>query len=148
MDLIQLQPPLHLQSTLQPSLFADNCQYDDDEDDVFYLELRKQVLQLTEELDDEDDGGFIESISETSMKAQKQVPEPDGSRGFYGWSWPSHTQKGAPPPWTSNLWRIGNANGNGNGTGVFIPQTAKPRRRCRSSRRKKNGRERQLCKQF
>ncbi|KAG6425254.1 hypothetical protein SASPL_115681 [Salvia splendens] len=93
--------------------------------DVFYSELRKQVLQLTAE-DDDDDVQEHKIKNSNAVAAQKE-----GRRGYY--DWPQHNEEVAAPTW------IMNASITGNGTGVFIPQIVQSRRKNRS-RRKRNER--------
>ncbi|KAI3453005.1 hypothetical protein Pfo_009668 [Paulownia fortunei] len=108
----------------------------EEEDDVSYDELRRQVLQLTAEDDDED---VHENKILNTIEAQKQgpyngpciVPQPSC---YYNWLG-NKEDCAAAPAWILNLWR------SGNGTGVFIPQTVQSRSKNRS-RRKKNERGR------
>ncbi|KAL1564935.1 hypothetical protein AAHA92_07213 [Salvia divinorum] len=96
------------------------------EDDVFYSELRKQVLQLTAE--DDDDAQEHNIKNSNAVAAQKE-----GRRGYY--DWPQHNKEVVGPAW------IVNASRTGNGTGVFIPQIVQSKRKNRS-RRKRNERGR------
>lgn len=84
------------------------------EDDVFYSELRKQVLQLTAEDDDQE---LVYGNKNLSMVAVRKGGLHDGSRrdGAY-YDWPQNEEGIAAPAWIMNLWKTGN------GTGVFIPQ--------------------------
>ena len=89
------------------------------EDDVFYSELRKQVLQLTADDDDDD-------IQEHKIKNSNAVAaQKEGRCGYY--NWPQHKEEVAAPAW------IMNASRTGNGTGVFIPQIVRSRRKNRQS---------------
>ncbi|KAG6426136.1 hypothetical protein SASPL_110352 [Salvia splendens] len=96
------------------------------EDDVFYSELRKQVMQLTAE--DEDDN--IEEHVYKNKNSNTVAARKEGlndSRGYYDW------HEMAAPAFIMNLWRTGN------GTGVFIPQIVQSKKKNRS-RRKRNER--------
>lgn len=88
------------------------------EDAVFYSELRKQVLQLT--ADDDDDVQEHKIKNSNAVAAQRE-----GRRGYYDWL--QHKEEAATRAW------IMNASRTGNGTGVFIPQIVQSRRRNRSS---------------
>ncbi|XP_061375027.1 uncharacterized protein LOC133317208 [Gastrolobium bilobum] len=95
-------------------------QYDDD---TFYAEIRRQILLLTSE-DNEDslerkrfnpfsvgNGGSIRSVY------NKSAPQP--ASHFCSWETNS---LGSPPDWLVNLWK------NGKGTGVFIPKVVTGRK--------------------
>ncbi|GFZ16112.1 hypothetical protein Acr_25g0005210 [Actinidia rufa] len=87
------------------------------DDDVFYAELRRQILLLTSE-DEDDNTEFHEN--KHSKYAAKQgsgfgwsaVPLPGSN-----FSWSENENANVVPIWLLNLWR------HGNGTGVFIPHT-------------------------
>ncbi|KAK4399926.1 hypothetical protein Sango_1098700 [Sesamum angolense] len=105
-------------------------QYFEEDDDTFYDELRRQVLQLTA---DDDEDAYENKILQSRKQGRKQglhtgpcsVRQP---RCYY--NWPGNKEDcAAAPAWMLNLWR------SGNGTGVFIPQTVQRKNR---SRRKKN----------
>ncbi|XP_020213987.1 uncharacterized protein LOC109798157 [Cajanus cajan] len=96
------------------------------EEDTFYAEIRRQILQLTTE--DNDD------ILETRSFNPINVPYGGSNRSVYSFNsasppasnfclWERHSS-GSPPLWLVNLWK------NGKGTGVFIPQVA-----CRKDQR-------------
>nr|XP_027096824.1 uncharacterized protein LOC113716628 [Coffea arabica] len=100
-----------------------------DEDDLFYAELRRQVLVLTAE-DDEDcqenrhpNTGKLSHQNLNFSHVSKLQP------GCY-YNWLGNDETESAPTWLFNLWKPGN------GTGVFIPQIIKSRRRYRP--RKKN----------
>ncbi|KAL1551238.1 hypothetical protein AAHA92_19106 [Salvia divinorum] len=97
------------------------------EDDVFYSELRKQVMQLTAEDDDDVEEQVCRNKNSTTVAARKEGLN-DG-RGYYDWP------EMAAPAFIMNLWRTGN------GTGVFIPQIVQTKKNHRS-RRKRNERGR------
>ncbi|KAJ6905860.1 hypothetical protein NC652_023575 [Populus alba x Populus x berolinensis] len=104
------------------------------EDDVFYAEIRKQVLLLTE---DED---FLQTRHLNSTSANKQrlkrlttTVTIAAQPGSYFSCWESENSSSVPK-WLGSLWR----NDNG-GTGVFIPRLVNPRTRQRSGK-KRNGR--------
>ncbi|GFP96615.1 hypothetical protein PHJA_001805600 [Phtheirospermum japonicum] len=102
----------------------------EEEYDVFYDELRRQVLQLTA---DDEDVHESETKTRNVAEARKQGPlllyGPNRPRSYY-YDWPGIKEDcGAAPAWMLSLWR------SGNGTGVFIPQ---PGMKSNRSRRKKN----------
>ncbi|CAL5210080.1 unnamed protein product [Lathyrus oleraceus] len=82
------------------------------EDDVFYVEIKRQILLLTSE-ENED---FVEtrSVNVTNDGSNYSIGNSltTPTRKFYLWETES------PPIWLVNLWR------NGKGTGVFIPQVS------------------------
>lgn len=99
----------------------------ENEDDTFYAEIKRQILLLTSE-DNEDliesksfnsidvaNDGLNKSISSFDCETRTQ------KRNFYLWEAES---VGSPPIWLVNLWK------NGKGTGVFIPQVT-----CREKQR-------------
>ncbi|KAH6834476.1 hypothetical protein C2S53_004211 [Perilla frutescens var. hirtella] len=111
--------------------------YDDFEyeDDVFYSELRKQVLQLTAEDDDDQEQAVFDESKNLNMVAPQKGGHDDGARhrvsldgGYY--NWPRNKEEVAAPAWIMNLWKTGN------GTGVFIPQIVQSKKKNRPRRRK------------
>ncbi|XP_057810602.1 uncharacterized protein LOC131025032 [Salvia miltiorrhiza] len=116
-----------------PESEAEEYVYDDD---VFYVELRKQVLQLTAEDDDGEEEDVYETkvmMNENGTEAHKHGPYLGPPRPVCYHGWPT-IKDAAAPAWIVNLWRTGN------GTGVFIPQGVHSKRKNRS--RRKNGRGR------
>ncbi|PIN23698.1 hypothetical protein CDL12_03579 [Handroanthus impetiginosus] len=113
----------------------DEFEYDDD---VFYSELRRQVLQLTAEDDEREEVQLYENKNPNTVTTRK----PSANIGPFGFSqergydnWPVNEEDHSAPAWILNSRRIGN------GTGVFIPQVVQSRRKNRP-RRKKNERGR------
>lgn len=95
-----------------------------DEDDVFYRDLRNQVLQLTAEDEEEEEEVYgHKNIHMAAEHKQKGAPPRDG--GFYDWA--GNKEDLAAPVWMLNLWRPVN------GTGVFIPQVVPARKKNKSS---------------
>ncbi|XP_027365204.1 uncharacterized protein LOC113872120 isoform X2 [Abrus precatorius] len=92
----------------------------ENEEDTFYAEIRKQILLLTSE-DNED---LLETrslnplkvtngSSNSSIYSVNSVPPPRSN--FCLWE---NQCSSSPPVWLVNLWK------NSKGTGVFIPQVA------------------------
>ncbi|KAL8549422.1 hypothetical protein ACS0TY_008309 [Phlomoides rotata] len=104
---------------------------EDDDDDGFYDELRRQILQLTAEDDDDVDGD--EGVHRNKiLEARKQGPLL-GPLRYY--DWPGIKKDCiATPAWMLSLWR------SGNGTGVFIPQTLHSSGKNRSRKNNERGR--------
>ncbi|KAK2635843.1 hypothetical protein Ddye_030635 [Dipteronia dyeriana] len=126
-NIFQAQHP-SLRFKLSPMDFHYTSQFDDvNEDDVLYAELRRQILLLTAD-NDEDCEDFvrkkrpnsIERNSNTSMSLSTTLQP-----GSY-FNWWGNPKSDCVPTWLVNLWR--NGNGNGNGTGVFIPRIVNTRR--------------------
>lgn len=96
-----------------------------DEDDVFYAEIRRQILLLTAD-DDEDYQGtkILQSVSGSKPRPNRAVGNISSSLQYGGYLNPWESENtNFVPTWLSNLWR------NGTGTGVFIPLINKSRRR-------------------
>ncbi|KAK7275230.1 hypothetical protein RIF29_16339 [Crotalaria pallida] len=108
-------------------------QYDDD---TFYAEIRRQILLLTSEDNEEllerksfnsnsvvANGGSIRSV-------YKSLSQP--ASHFCSWETES---SGSPPDWLVKLWRKNEVklwkNEKGKGTGVFIPQAVTCRKKHR-----------------
>lgn len=94
----------------------------ENEDDTFYAEIKRQILLLTSE-DNED---LVESKSFTNDSLNQSIcsfncATTTPRRNLYLWE---AENVGSPPIWLVNLWK------NGNGTGVFIPQVT-----CREKQR-------------
>jgi hypothetical protein len=106
----------------EPSVFFEA----ENEDDTFYAEIKRQILLLTSE-DNED-------LVETKSFDNTHVTNDDSNRlvsGFNGSITPTRKfdlwetgSSSSPPVWLVNLWK------NGKGTGVFIPQVS-----CRDDQR-------------
>ncbi|KAK4850671.1 hypothetical protein QYF36_008849 [Acer negundo] len=100
------------------------------EDDVFYAELRRQILLLTAD-EDEDRLDFVRRKHPNSIDAKERNSNTLMSLsttlqpGSY-FNWWGNPKSDSVPTWLVNLWRNGNRNGNG--TGVFIPHIVKTRR--------------------
>ncbi|EEF43624.1 uncharacterized protein LOC125370447 [Ricinus communis] len=102
----------------------------EDHEDGFYDELRKQILLLTA---DEDDECSYETGRQCSKRLTIIATQPTG---LYFNSW--ETENGnLTPSWLVNLWRHGNG-----GTGVFIPHIHVKSRRKQRSGKKSNWRRR------
>ncbi|XP_052187355.1 uncharacterized protein LOC127798086 [Diospyros lotus] len=110
------------------------------DDDIFYAEIRRQILLLTAE-EDEDNGDLPGTKNSSSARSTKLCSGSGWSAAllpgsYFTWS---ETQESANvPAWLVSLWRSGNG---GNGTGVFIPHIVKSRRQQRPKERN-NGRGR------
>ncbi|CAI9761842.1 unnamed protein product [Fraxinus pennsylvanica] len=129
---------------LKQEIYAKNVfSYDEfeegheEDDGVFYSELRRQVLLLTAEDSDEELHENRNSPNMTEARKHGSIPMPSSVKPpscFYNWS--GNKDDYAAPAWVLNLWRTGN------GTGVFIPQIVQSSRRNKPRRRKKNERGR------
>ncbi|XP_009799341.1 uncharacterized protein [Nicotiana sylvestris] len=106
------------------------------EGDDFYNELRRQVLILTTE-DEEDDrySNEIKNSNKVEMKSYS-VLQPAGVH--FSWSGDKEDNNKVPK-WLSDLWRKGNRDEVFNGTGVFIPHIVKSRRRNKPRRKNTEG---------
>ncbi|KAM3328344.1 hypothetical protein P3S68_033036 [Capsicum galapagoense] len=104
---------------------------DEFEGDDFYDELRRQILILTSE--DEE-----ECVQQSNKKVQVgalKLPLCMGSGIQFYWYGDNKEDNYKVPKWISDLWRKGNTNEVFNGTGVFIPHIVKSRRRNKSRRK-------------
>lgn len=113
----------------------------DMEDDLFYAEIKRRILQLTIEDEEGDNVGYI-GERETKRVNNTTVYRGGGGDGGgllfgpssgYGLgggghvcSWEAQSFGGPPPVWLMNLWK------NGKGTGVFIPQATRCKKNSRT----------------
>ncbi|KAL1357339.1 hypothetical protein HN51_009262 [Arachis hypogaea] len=109
------------------------------DDDTFYAEIRKQILLLTSEDN--------ENLEETRLFGSIGVAKGGSTRPVYYksdsqrptnfCSWETGSTAGSPPEWVVNLWK------SRKGTGVFIPQAVayskNPRQGTMNSRRRVYG---------
>ncbi|XP_019168329.1 PREDICTED: uncharacterized protein LOC109164031 [Ipomoea nil] len=106
------------------------------EPDVFFDELRKQVLQLTAD-DDEEFPGLMKGSSRY-LKNQRGPNNKSVVQVGCEYEWTGSMDRSKVPQWLLDLWRTENKDSAAmfNGTGVFIPHIVNTRRR--SKPRKKN----------
>ncbi|XP_011008324.1 PREDICTED: uncharacterized protein LOC105113724 [Populus euphratica] len=105
-----------------PNLEFEGVEYSD----VYYAELKRQILLLTA---DDDDEVYVTSHSRLVDIQRKQdsnsltnsFPTTLQPGSYFYWWERQKTE--LVPTWLENVWRS-----NGNGTGVFIPQIVKSRR--------------------
>ena len=94
-----------------------------DGDDVLYAELRRQLLLLTadedEDLGERKHSDLIGACKQGSNRWVGNSPTKLQPGSYFNW-WGSACNDSVPT-WLVNLWR------NGGGTGVFIPQIVKSR---------------------
>ncbi|MED6136831.1 hypothetical protein PIB30_059387 [Stylosanthes scabra] len=110
------------------------------DDDTFYAEIRRQILLLTSEDNEElEEARRFDSVrvakSGSTRSSVYYKSEWQGSSNSNFCSWETGSTNGSPPDWLLNLWK------NGKGTGVFIPQAVTYSRKQRqgtmnSSRRR------------
>lgn len=86
----------------------------DDEDDVFYCKLRRQVLFLTEDEDDEE--YKLENKHSNLAKGPYERPITTALLPGSYFTWLEVESADSVPAWLSSLWRTTSS-----GTGVFIP---------------------------
>ncbi|XVF86039.1 hypothetical protein PTKIN_Ptkin17bG0168700 [Pterospermum kingtungense] len=115
----QSSPQPTMDMNMNPS--SEYEEIDEVKDDVFYAEIRRQILLLTAD-DDED---YQETSKPRSNRAVGNISS-SLQYGSYFNPWESENTNSVPT-WLANLWR----KGNGSGTGVFIPHINKSRRRLR-----------------
>ncbi|CAK9159585.1 unnamed protein product [Ilex paraguariensis] len=106
-------------------------EFEGDEDDVFYAELRRQILLLTGDDEDGDDDYFQRRMKHSNAARNMRRPNLCSAAanlpgGYFNWS--ENENNNSVPAWLSNLWRS-----NGTGTGVFIPHVVKSSRRRRKN---------------
>ncbi|XP_073281370.1 uncharacterized protein [Primulina huaijiensis] len=103
----------------------------EDEDDLLFVELRRQVLQLT--ADDDDEDRLYENKHSRRVEARNRCPKSSScsvtQSGCY-YNWVVNKEDYVAPAWMLKLWRNGN-----NGTGVFIPQVSQTRKKNRLRRK-------------
>jgi hypothetical protein len=93
---------------------------DDDHNDVLFADIRRQILLLTaDEDEDVHKDKQRNSISPVRRSSSSLVLQP----GSY-FNWWENDNTNTVPAWLVSLWR----SNNGNGTGVFIPQIVRSRR--------------------
>lgn len=98
------------------------------DDDSFYEELKRQILQLT--ADDEnarEDHAIVDHRRRISVSRKRISSDNMGS--YFDWTYNEKTSSNTVPASIQNLWRNCNV-----GTGVFIPDVVMPRRRNRPSK--------------
>ncbi|XP_031130252.1 uncharacterized protein LOC116032007 [Ipomoea triloba] len=113
------------------------------ESDVLFDELRKQVLQLTADDDDEEFPGLIQGSCSRYLKNERDPNnKSSGSSSVVQlgceYEWTGSMDRSKVPQWLLDLWRTENKDAAAmfNGTGVFIPHIVNTRRRYKP--RKKN----------
>ncbi|KAI9387149.1 hypothetical protein POPTR_010G127900v4 [Populus trichocarpa] len=105
-----------------PNLEFEGVEYSD----VYYAELKKQILLLTADDDEEVDVTNHSRLVDIQRKQDSNsltnsFPTTLQPGSYFNW-W-ERQKTDLVPTWPENLWRS-----NGNGTGVFIPQIVKSRR--------------------
>ncbi|KAI6677012.1 hypothetical protein NL676_037808 [Syzygium grande] len=125
-------------TSLQSSIATFDLDRSED-DDVYYAELERQILELTAEEDE--DGGFLKTkhrgnvarAYNDAMKANS-LACPKGLGHFN--SWEKKSINSSVPDCISSSWQ------KSNGTGVFIPNIVKSRTRHASDQSANYGRKR------
>nr|GLL29721.1 uncharacterized protein LOC109164031 [Ipomoea trifida]GMD57194.1 uncharacterized protein LOC109164031 [Ipomoea batatas] len=111
------------------------------ESDVFFDELRKQVLQLTADDDDEEFPGLIEGSSRYLKNERGPNNKSSGSSSVVQlgceYEWTGSMDRSKVPQWLLDLWRTENKDAAAmfNGTGVFIPHIVNTRRRYKPKKK-------------
>ncbi|XP_075482295.1 uncharacterized protein LOC142522659 [Primulina tabacum] len=100
----------------------------EDEDDLLFVELRRQVLQLTAD-DDDEDRLYEKKHSRSRNRSPNSSSCSVTQSGCY-YNWVVNKEDYVAPAWMLKLWRNGN-----NGTGVFIPQVSQTRKKNRLRRK-------------
>ncbi|XP_055809716.1 uncharacterized protein LOC129879977 [Solanum dulcamara] len=107
---------------------------DDFEGDDFYDELRRQILILTAE-DEEDYVQQSNDQIKNSKRVEMNSLELQQPKGIQFYWYGDKEDYNKVPKWLLDLWRKGNRDEVLNGTGVFIPHIVKSRRRNKSRRK-------------
>lgn len=110
-----------------PNLEFEGVEYSD----VYYAELKKQILLLTADDDEEVDVTNHSRLVDIQRKQDSNsltnsFPTTLQPGSYFNW-W-ERQKTDSVPPWLENLWRNANVNG------VFIPQIVKSRRYRRGMR--------------
>ncbi|GKE14145.1 hypothetical protein Tco_1421722 [Tanacetum coccineum] len=112
------------------SIVNNSQEPDNNEHDVFYAELEKQVLAL---LDDHDQKEFPSDTRKhsSSSPTTRRLDIAKRPTNYFYWN---DNVDDPVPIWISNLW----GNNNNKGTGVFIPSVVNSRRKNYPRRRNNN----------
>ncbi|KAM0964694.1 uncharacterized protein LOC126606377 [Malus sylvestris] len=110
--------------------FEDESAYVDD-DDIFFAEIRRQILALTADNEDFPDAKSAKYNSFRSNVTKRPAGHSmSSSLGYISWLENKNSTNYAVPASLAKLWE----NSDVTGTGVFIPQAVKSRRDCRPRR--------------
>lgn len=110
-------------STVQSNMDMNNTdRHVELEGDVLYADIRRQILLLTADEDedvhkDKRRNSFSSPVKSSTNSLSTAILQP----GSY-FNWWENENSNTVPAWLVNLWN------NGNGTGVFIPQIVRSRR--------------------